>query len=149
MAKKKIINDTEALKDAILSGMLEKKGVDIVVMDLRNIKNVLSDYFIICTGTSDSHVDSISDSVLEEVHLKLNQNPRRKEGKKNREWILLDYLDIIVHVFKKDKREFYGLEQLWGDATVELINPETNQAEPFPLKKKKISTKPSKEKKVI
>ena len=103
MAKKKIINDTEALKEAILSGMLDKKAVDIVVMDLKEIKNTLSDYFIICTGTSDTHVDSIAESVLDEVYLKLNENPRRKEGKKNREWILLDYLDIVVHVFKKDK----------------------------------------------
>ena len=141
MAKKKIINDTEDLKEAILSGMLDKKAVDIVVMDLKEIKNTLSDYFIICTGTSDTHVDSISEAVLEEVYVKLNQNPRRKEGKKNREWILLDYLDIIVHVFKKDKREFYSLEQLWGDAKVTRLNPETLEAVDIPVKKKKATVK--------
>jgi ribosome-associated protein len=149
MAKKKIINDTEALKEAILSGMLDKKAVDIVVMDLKEIKNTLSDYFIICTGTSDTHVDSIAESVLDEVYLKLNENPRRKEGKKNREWILLDYLDIVVHVFKKDKREFYSLEQLWGDAKVTRLDPETLESVEVPVKKKKATAKKTTDKKVI
>jgi len=146
MAKKKEINDTEALKDAILSGMLGKKAVDIVVMDLKELKNTLSDYFIICTGTSDTHVDSISESVLEEVYLKLNQDPRRKEGKKNREWILLDYLDIVVHVFKKDKREYYRLEELWGDAKVSLIEGDPQNAVALPPKKKKAPAKKKSEK---
>lgn len=141
MAKKKEINDTEALKEAILSGMLDKKAVDIVVMDLKGIHSAISDYFIICTGTSDTHVDSISESVLDEVYLKLNQNPRRKEGKKNREWILLDYLDIVVHVFKKDKREYYRLEELWGDAKILEIGNTPQDVVEVPVKKKKTPVK--------
>lgn len=146
MAKKKQTNETEALKEAILAAMIEKKGVNIVVMDLKELKNVISDYFILCTGTSDAHVDAVSDAVLEETFKKLNENPRRKEGKKNKEWILLDYLDIVVHIFKKDKREFYGLEQLWGDAKFTYIDDENQPQHVVKAPKPKTTPKVAKPK---
>lgn len=96
--------------------MLEKKAQNIVVMDLKNIKNSVADYFIICSGNSDTQVDSISTSVDQEVYKETKQNPWHKEGFQNKEWVLLDYVDVVAHVFLRDKRKFYDLESLWGDA---------------------------------
>jgi ribosome-associated protein len=111
----------EQIRDFIVRGMQEKKAQDIVVMDLRKVKNSICDYFVICSGNSDTQIDAISTSVEEEVYKASKQNPWHKEGKMNREWILLDYVDVIAHVFKKDRREFYDLEQLWGDAEIHVI----------------------------
>jgi ribosome-associated protein len=107
---------TEQLKELIIEGMQEKKASDIVVLDLKKVKNAIADYFIICTGTSDTQLDAISDSVEEVVAKKGKQNPWHREGKQNKEWVLIDYVDVVAHVFKREKREFYGLEDLWGDA---------------------------------
>lgn len=105
----------------IVKGMQEKKGQDIVVMDLRKVKNAFTDYFVICSGTSDTQIDAIGESIDYEVHKLLNQNPYHKEGKENKEWILLDYIDVVAHVFKKEKRDFFRLEELWGDAVITEI----------------------------
>lgn len=118
MAKKKSNTESSVLCDLVVKGMQEKKGEDIAVIDLRNIKNAVSDYFIICSGNSDTHADSISDSVEEEVHKVAEVWPWQSEGRGNKEWILLDYVDVVAHVFRKDRREFYGLEELWGDAKI-------------------------------
>ncbi|AQG78260.1 ribosome silencing factor [Spirosoma montaniterrae] len=109
------------IRDFIVRGMQEKKGQDIVVMDLRNVKNAICDYFVLCSGTSDTQIDAIATSVEEEVYKASRQDPWHKEGKLNREWILLDYVDVVAHVFKKERREFYDLEQLWGDAEIQHI----------------------------
>ncbi len=125
MAKKKeIIPQVENhnLLDLVVSGMEEIKAEQIAVIDLRKIKNAVADYFVICSGTSDSHVDAIADSIEKEVYKNIEQNPWRKEGKQSREWILLDYVDIVAHVFKKDQRKLYALEELWGDGIVTHIN---------------------------
>lgn len=107
-----------------MKGMQEKKAQDIIVMDLRKVKNAITDYFIICSGSSDTQIDAISGSVEEEI-LKVSRTfPTNREGKMNREWILLDYIDVVVHVFKKDRRAFYDLEQLWGDAEIHEIADE-------------------------
>lgn len=111
----------EQLRDFIVRGMQEKKGQDIVVMDLRNVKNAICDYFILCSGNSDTQIDAISTSIEEEVYKASRQDPWHREGKTNREWILLDYVDVVAHVFKKDRRAFYDLEQLWGDAEIHRI----------------------------
>ncbi len=113
---------SEELRDLIVRGMQEKKGVDVVVMDLREVKNAICDYFIICSGNSDTQIDAIAQSVDEEVHKNTGQNPWHQEGKMNREWILLDYVDVVAHVFKKERRAFYDLEQLWGDADVQHLD---------------------------
>ncbi len=101
--------------------MQEKKAQDIVVMDLRKINNVITDFFVISSGNSDTQVDAIADSVEEEVYKTIQQNPWQKEGKMQREWILLDYVDVVVHVFKKDRREYFDLEGLWGDANITRV----------------------------
>lgn len=111
----------EQIRDFVVRGMQEKKAQDIVVMDLRKVKNAICDYFVLCSGNSDTQIDAISTSVEEEVYKASKQDPWHKEGKLNREWILMDYVDVVVHVFKKDRRAFYDLEQLWGDAEIQLI----------------------------
>ena len=106
------------LSDIIIHGMKEKKASDITIINLKSIKNAVADYFIICTGNSDTQVDAISDSVETEVYKHSEQNPWRKEGHQNKEWILIDYIDIVVHGFKKDIRKHFALEELWGDAKI-------------------------------
>ncbi len=107
---------SEQLSQLVVLGMQEKKAEDIIVLDLRAIKNAVTDYFVICSGNSDTQVDSITNSIEEQVYKHTSEDPWHKEGKGNREWILLDYVDVVAHVFKKDRREFYALEDLWGDA---------------------------------
>ncbi|MFN6945500.1 MAG: ribosome silencing factor [Cytophagaceae bacterium] len=118
----KTVQNKVALKELIISGMKEKKATDITIIDLKSIKNAVADYFILCCGNSDTQVDAIADSIEEEVHKVISQNPWHKEGKANKEWILLDYVDIVAHVFKKDKKEFYALEELWGDAKITIVD---------------------------
>ena len=112
----------EQIRDFVVRGMLEKKAQDIVVMDLRKVKNAICDYFVLCSGNSDTQIDAISTSIEEEVYKASKQDPWHKEGKLNREWILMDYVDVVAHVFKKERRTFYDLEQLWGDAEIHLID---------------------------
>lgn len=106
----------EALCDFIINGIQEKKGFDITKLDLRKVSGAITDFFIICTGNSDTQVGAIAESVVEEVLKSTKELPWHKEGLTNKEWVLLDYVNIVVHVFKKEKREFYDLESLWGDA---------------------------------
>jgi ribosome-associated protein len=125
MRGKKELIDSEKLSEIIVEGMKEKKAQDIVVMDLRQVKNAITDFFVICSGTSDTQLDAISDSIEEFAFKYAQLEVWHKEGKENKEWILLDYVDVVANVFKKDTREFYSLEQLWGDAIlteVETIN---------------------------
>ncbi|MFC3810726.1 ribosome silencing factor [Lacihabitans lacunae] len=117
MKKTKQIS-SEQLCDLVINGMQEKKGFDIVRMDLRKIHNSITDFFVICSGSSDTQIDAIASSVDEEVFKGSNQDPWHKEGIQNKEWILLDYVDVVVHVFRKDRREFYDIESLWGDAEI-------------------------------
>lgn len=120
MAKKKkeSKNDSEQLSHLIVKGMQEKKATDIVVMDLRKVKNAVADFFVLCSGNSDKQLDSIADSIDKEVSKALNENPWHVEGKNNKEWMLLDYSNVVAHVFRKDRRSFYDLEKLWGDAEI-------------------------------
>ncbi|MEQ8417405.1 MAG: ribosome silencing factor [Imperialibacter sp.] len=117
---------TVELNDLVVQGMAEKKAHDIVVLDLRNVKNAVADYFIICSGNSDTQIDAICDSVEEFVYKASKQSPWKKEGKQNKEWILLDYIDVVAHIFKKDKRDFYSLEELWGDAVITPVESSHN-----------------------
>jgi ribosome-associated protein len=117
MKKTKQIS-SEQLCDLVINGMQEKKGFDIVRMDLRKIHNSITDFFVICSGSSDTQIDAIASSVDDEVFKGSNQDPWHKEGIQNKEWILLDYVDVVVHVFRKDRREFYDIESLWGDAEI-------------------------------
>ncbi|MBL3656743.1 ribosome silencing factor [Fulvivirga sediminis] len=112
---------SEKLSSIVVKGMQEKKASDIVVMDLRKVKNAIADFFVVCSGSSDTQLDAIADAVDEEVHKILDQNPWHQEGKANKEWMLLDYVDVVAHIFKKDKRDFYAIENLWGDAEITEI----------------------------
>lgn len=109
---------SEKMSQVVVRGMQEKKALDIVVMDLRKIKNAIADFFVLCSGSSDTQLDAIVDSVDEEVYKVFKESPWHSEGKTNKEWMLLDYANVVVHVFRKDKREFYALENLWGDAQI-------------------------------
>ncbi len=117
MAKKKKA-ESEKLSRTIARGMQEKKASQIVVMDLRKVKNAVADFFVLCSGNSDKQLDAIADSIDEEVYKTLNENPWYTEGKNNKEWILLDYINVVAHVFRKDRRQYYALEKLWGDAEI-------------------------------
>ena len=121
MTPNKIKDNSDILAELVVKGMQEKKGADIVVINLKSLKNAVSDYFVICSANSDSQLDAIAKSVEEEVHKITQQNPWQTEGRINREWILLDYVDVVVHIFLKDKREFYALEELWGDAEIRQV----------------------------
>ena len=112
---------SEVLSEWVVEGMLDKKAHDVVVMDLREVKHAVADYFVICSGNSDTQIDAISDSIEEQIHKHSKQNPWKREGQQNKEWILLDYVDVVAHVFNKEKRIFYGLEELWGDAKITRI----------------------------
>lgn len=116
MVKKKIGNLSTYLSELAVQGIQEKKGNDIVRLDLRNLNSSVSDYFIICHADSSTQVKAIADSVEEEIYKKTQTEPWRKEGFDNAEWIILDYFDIVVHIFKTEKRDFFGIEDLWGDA---------------------------------
>jgi len=107
------------LSEVIVHGMQEKKGNEIVRLDLRNIGGAVSDYFVICHADSSTQVNALAKSVEEEVYKTFQQEPWRKEGMEHGEWILLDFVDVVVHIFKTDKRSYYGIEDLWGDAEME------------------------------
>ncbi len=121
MLKKNSFLLPEELSKIVVEGMQEKKAQDIVVLDLRKVANSIADFFIICSGNTDTQVRAISESVEDAVNKSDKQNPWHKEGYKNNEWVLLDYVDVVAHIFKKDRREFFALEDLWGDAKITKI----------------------------
>lgn len=114
----KIVNniDSQVLCNSIVEGMQENKAKDIVVLDLREVKNAVTDFFVICSGESTTQVDGINSSVMRHTRKELQERPWHQEGKENSEWILLDYVNVVAHIFYKDARHFYDLEDLWADA---------------------------------
>ena len=121
MAIKKI--NTDELIAEILKGIDDVKGEDVQLLDLREIENTVCDYFIICTGSSNTQVKAISGSIQKVVSKSLKDKPWHIEGEVNSEWILMDYVNVVVHVFQKQIREFYDIESLWGDAKITTISP--------------------------
>ncbi|WP_221393349.1 ribosome silencing factor [Dyadobacter sp. NIV53] len=109
------------LSELVAKGMTEKKGLDIAILDLRKVKNSITDFFVICSGNSDTQIDALANSVEDEVYKSSNIDPWQKEGKANGEWILIDYVDVVAHIFNKDRRKHYDLEELWGDAEVTYL----------------------------
>lgn len=110
------------LAGAIIKGIKEKKGHDIVCLDLTKINSTICDYFIICHGDSHRQVEAISESVEEEVRKATGEKPWHREGTRNAEWVLMDYVNVVAHVFLKETRWFYNLEGLWADAEVMKIS---------------------------
>jgi len=119
MTKRSVSADT--LIATILKAIDEIKGEDVQLLDLREIENTVCDYFIICSGTSNTHVNAISGIIQKQVGKLAKEKPWHVEGEGNAEWILLDYINVVVHVFQKQTREFYDIESLWGDAKITSI----------------------------
>ena len=112
----------EILTEAIVDAMLEKKAKNPVIMDFTKLNSSICDAFILCHGNSRTQVEAIADSIIYGVKTKTGLNPWHKEGLENSEWILIDYSDIVVHIFQDSKRIFYNLEQLWADAEISEVN---------------------------
>ena len=119
MAKKIVTSDL--LITEIVKGIEDVKGENISILDLREIENTVCDYFILCDGNSNTQVNAISRSIQKHVSKSLKDKPWHVEGESNAEWVLLDYVNVVVHVFQKDVRQFYNLEGLWGDAKITNI----------------------------
>ncbi len=119
MTKKQ--SSAEQLIAGIIQGIENVKGKDISILDLREIDNTVCDYFVICSGTSNTQVNAIVNSIQKIVSKELKDKPWHVEGSDNAEWVLIDYVDVVVHVFQKHIREFYDIEGLWGDAKVTTI----------------------------
>ncbi len=119
MTKK--IAKTDLLITEIIRGIEDVKGENTTILDLREIDNTVCDYFIICDGNSNTQVSAISGSIQKNVGKKIKEKPWHVEGENNAEWILIDYVNVVVHVFQKQTREFYNLEGLWGDAKITNI----------------------------
>jgi ribosome-associated protein len=114
MAKRK--DKTTKLEEVIIEGILERKGKNIVSIDFRKHENAICNKFIICNGDSNTHVKSIADSIEVIVKKKLKETVWKKEGMENSLWVLLDYVDVVVHIFQTDIRDYYKLESLWADS---------------------------------
>ena len=119
MAKKK--SNADELISKIISGVEGVKGIDTSLLDLRDIENTVCSYFIVCSGSSNTHVNAIVSSVQKTVSKELREKPFHTEGLENSEWVLIDYVNIVVHVFQKHIREYYNIEELWGDAKTTQI----------------------------
>lgn len=116
MRKRHQTENPEEILQTIVSTMQEKKGIDIISLNLKRIHASVTDYFVICHGSSRTQVDAIASNIVDEVSIKCGQRPYNKEGFENAEWILIDYIDVVVHVFLDTTRNFYQLEKLWADA---------------------------------
>lgn len=112
---------SEVLAEITVKGIQEKKGNEIVKLDLRKLDHAIADYFIICHANSSTQVSSIADAVEDEVRKTIAEKPIAVEGKRIGEWVLIDFGNVMVHVFQTEMREHYALEELWADALVEQI----------------------------
>jgi ribosome-associated protein len=109
-------SNADHLITTVLNGIEDVKGHNISILDLRELENTVCDYFIICEGTSNTQVNAIVNSIQKKVSKELKDKPWHIEGSNNAEWVLMDYINVVVHVFQKHIREYYDIESLWGDA---------------------------------
>ena len=100
----------------IIKAIQDKKGENVVSLDLRQIPEAVADFFIICEANSNTQVRAIADFVEEQVHLQTGETPYKHEGFTAQQWILVDYVNVVVHVFQPETRKFYSLEEMWSDA---------------------------------
>ena len=119
---KKRSDGTEFLLDSVIKGIFEKQGQNVLKLDLRKLENRITDYFVICHGNSGTHVDSISNSVEDIVRKETGEKPFHREGLENCFWVLIDYGNVIVHIFQEEQRNFYSLESLWADSNIERLD---------------------------
>lgn len=115
--------DSKSLVELVIEGMKARKAIDITVMDVSDL-TTLTDYFVICSGTSDTQIKAIADSVEEEILKNTGEKAWKKEGVQARNWIILDFINIVVHVMSKEKRDFYSIERVWNDARITYIDGE-------------------------
>ena len=114
-------DNASLLIDEIINGIENVKGEEIQIMDLSNIENTPCKFFIICSGNSNTQVMAIVNSILKKVSKKIKEKPLNTEGLEVAEWVLIDYINVVVHVFQRKTREFYNIEELWGDAKSTLV----------------------------
>tara|TARA_A100001035_G_C27554018_1_gene395486 strand:+ start:28 stop:396 length:369 start_codon:yes stop_codon:yes gene_type:complete len=119
--KKNNLDSSDILANVIIGGMLNNKSENIVSLDLKKIESAVCDYFIICHGNSNTHITAIANNIIKETSKELNDKPLSKEGISNGTWILLDYGNVVAHIFQKEIRNYYNLEELWGDAQIKNI----------------------------
>ncbi len=122
---KKRSDEANILLKSVIKGIFEKKGHNVLKIDLRKLENRIADYFVICHGTSATQVDSICDSVEDIVRKDAGEKPLHVEGLENCYWVLLDYSNVVVHIFLEEHRNFYNLESLWADAEIEVMKDKT------------------------
>lgn len=115
---------TEELTKLVVKGIQEKKGENIVTLDLRGLDGAVTDFYIVCEATSTTQVGAIADSIEKEVRDACGDKPWHVEGTENLEWVLLDYVNVVAHVFQPEKREFFNIEALWADAKIKEIRAE-------------------------
>jgi len=118
---KKKSDGAEVLLESVLKGIFEKKGQNVLKIDLRKLENRITDYFVICHASSGTQVSAICDSVEDTVRKEAAEKPLHVEGLDNCFWVLLDYGNVVVHIFLEEYRTFYSLESLWADAAIEII----------------------------
>ncbi|WP_107038770.1 ribosome silencing factor [Brumimicrobium mesophilum] len=113
----KIVKEISAEKlcEVIVEGMQDNKAEDIVVIDLREVESAVTDFFVIASGESTTQVDGIANAVVRSTRKTLKEKPWHQEGKNSAQWVLLDYVNVVAHVFHKDVRDYYELEDLWAD----------------------------------
>ena len=121
MPVKKKKGSGELLIDSAVGAMADTKARNPVIMDLKAIKGAICDAFVVCHGSSRTQVEAIAGRVIENVKKETGQNPWHKEGHENAEWILIDYSDVVIHIFQEERRKFYNIEQLWADARITKV----------------------------
>ena len=109
---------SEQLVETIVEAMQDRKAENIVKLDLRNTDSSVADFYIVCHGNSNVQVDAISKGIERDTRDKIKEKPWRKEGFQNSQWIILDYVNVVVHVFHEEARDYYKIEKLWGDAVI-------------------------------
>lgn len=112
--------DSEKLIEVITEAMLDRKAEDIIVLDVHEL-TTLADKFIVCHASTDVQIKAIADNINKETHENLGEKAWKEEGRESRRWVILDYVNVVVHIFKKELREYYALERMWNDAPVQRI----------------------------
>lgn len=115
--------DSQKLIDIICESLLEKKAEDVTILDVHEL-TTLADMFIVCHATSDVQIKALANNVSERTRETLNEKPWKEEGKDSKRWVILDYVNVVVHIFKKELREYYALERMWSDAVITHVEDE-------------------------
>ncbi len=115
MKEKNQLVNSKKLSNIIAKSMKDKKAKEVSIINLEKIKNSICDYFVICSGNSDIQIDSIAENIEKKVYENTNEKPWKKEGEFNKEWLILDFVNVVAHIFLKEKRYHYNLDKLWGD----------------------------------